>query len=120
MYNFSTATLEGFVAQEPRVKKTKTGKSVCSFTLAVNHYSKSENESKVSFIDVETWEKLADICGANISKGKWIFVMGTLKQDRWEDDKGKVQSRVKIIGNEVRMLESFKSSAHSTKEFSVV
>jgi len=108
MQNYATATIEGFVTREPILRKTKTGKSVCSFSLAVNHFSKADSEPKVSFIEVETWEKIADICSKNINKGKRVMVIGPLRQDRWEGKDGKNQSKVKIIGNEVRFLETLK------------
>ncbi|HNX23535.1 MAG TPA: single-stranded DNA-binding protein [Spirochaetota bacterium] len=110
MQNFSNATIEGFVTHDPLAKTTKTGKSVCTFALAINHYSKSDEPPRVSFIEVETWEKMADICSKNITKGKRVLVTGSLRQDRWEDDKGKMQSRLKIVGNEVIFLGSGKGA----------
>lgn len=104
MQNFSNATIEGFVTHDPQAKTTKTGKTVCTFALAINHYSKSDEPPRVSFIEVETWEKMADVCSKNITKGKRVLVTGSLRQDRWEDDKGKMQSRLKIVGNEVIFL----------------
>ncbi|TFH42117.1 MAG: single-stranded DNA-binding protein, partial [Chrysiogenales bacterium] len=89
---------------------TKTGKDVCHFTVAVNHFSKENDEPQVSFIDVETWEKLAGICSSGITKGRRVMVIGTLRQDRWEGTDGKKQSRIKIVGREVRFLESMKKS----------
>ena len=110
MQNFSNATIEGFVTHDPQAKTTKTGKSLCTFALAINHYSKSDEPPRVSFIEVETWEKTADICSKNITKGKRVLVTGSLRQDRWEDEKGKMQSRLKIIGNEVIFLSPGKSA----------
>jgi len=110
MQNFSNATIEGFVTHDPQAKTTKTGKSLCTFALAINHYSKSDEPPRVSFIEVETWEKVADICSKNISKGKRILVTGSLRQDRWEDERGKMQSRLKIVGNEVIFLGSGKAA----------
>jgi single-strand DNA-binding protein len=110
MQNYSNATIEGFVTHEPQLRKTKTGKSVCSFSLAINHYSKSDEPPRVSFIEVETWEKIAEACSKNVTKGKRLMVMGSLRQDRWEDDNGKTQSRIKIIGNEIRFLENAKKT----------
>lgn len=110
MQNFSNATIEGFVTHDPQAKKTKTGKSLCTFALAINHYSKSDEPPRVSFIEVETWEKTAEICSKNITKGKRILVTGSLRQDRWEDDKGKMQSRLKIIGNEIIFLGQAKAA----------
>jgi len=106
MNNYTTATIEGFVTQDPILKKTKTDKQVCTFSLAVNHYSKEDTDPKVSFIEVETWEKLAEFCSGAISKGKRVIVIGSLRQDRWENKEGKRQSRIKIVGNEVRFLEN--------------
>ncbi len=106
MYNFASATIDGFVTREPVVRKTKTGKTVCNFSLAVNHFYGEKSEPKVSYIDVETWEKVAEICSNHVDKGKRLIVIGYLRQDRWENDEGKVQSRVKVIGNEIRFLES--------------
>ena len=108
MLNYQTTTIEGNATREPVLKKTKTGKNVCHFTLAVHHYSKEDDEPKVSFIDVETWDKLADICSSAITKGKRVMVVGTLRQDRWEGQDGKKQSRLKIVGKEVRFLEQMK------------
>ena len=59
MLNYTAATIEGFVTHPPVIKKTKTGKSLCTFSIAVNHYSSPDAEPRVSFIDVETWEKVA-------------------------------------------------------------
>jgi single-strand DNA-binding protein len=117
MMNYQTTTIEGNATRDPVIKKTKTGKDVCNFTLAVHHYSKDDDEPKVSYIDVETWDKLADICSSGITKGKRIMVVGTLRQDRWEGDDGKKQSRLKIVGKEVRFLEYMKKAgAEEVKE----
>lgn len=106
MHNYANATLEGFATHEPELKTTRTGKSVCTFSLAVNHHSGENSEPKVSFIDVETWDKVAEICSKGVEKGKRIMVIGSLRQDRWENSDGDTRSRVKVIGNEIRFLES--------------
>ncbi|GAH80072.1 unnamed protein product, partial [marine sediment metagenome] len=76
MHNYASATVEGFVTHPPEIKTTKTGKSVCSFSIAVNHYSNPDSAPKVSFIDIETWEKMAEHCSKNITKGKRIIIIG--------------------------------------------
>ena len=106
MKNYATATIEGFVTRDPVIRATKTGKNVCTFSLAVNHFNKVDSEPRVSYIDVETWEKLADVCAGTVAKGKRVMVIGPLRQDRWEGKDGKTQSKIKIVGNEVRFLET--------------
>lgn len=105
MNNFNSATIEGYVTHDPRVKETKTGKSVCTFAVAMNHYSEADSASRVSYIDIETWDKLADVCSKNLSKGKRVMVHGKIRQDRWEGKEGRVQSRIIVVGREVRFLD---------------
>ncbi|HDP80568.1 MAG TPA: single-stranded DNA-binding protein [Spirochaetes bacterium] len=106
MQNYTAATIEGHVTHEPTLRSTKTGKSVCTFSIAVNHYSQPDSPPRVSYIDVETWEKVADMCGKNVAKGKRIMVIGSLKQDRWEGKDGKTQSKIKLVGTQIRFLDS--------------
>ncbi len=111
MSNLANAQVEGFATHDPVLRETRTGKAVCNFSLAVNHFSSSDDEPKVSYVDVETWEKLAKVCAEGISKGKRIMIFGNLRQDRWEGKDGKTQSKIKVVGNSVRFLESYKSTA---------
>ncbi|MBN2435074.1 MAG: single-stranded DNA-binding protein [Spirochaetes bacterium] len=104
MSNLSNVTIEGFVTQEPLLKKTKTGKDVCNFSLAINHNSEKGEEAKVSFIDIETWEKTALSCAERVHKGKRVIVMGNIRQDRWQAEDGSPRSKIKIVGNQVRYL----------------
>jgi single-strand DNA-binding protein len=115
MNNYTTATVEGHVTHVPILKKTKTGKNVLSFSLAVNHYSADESAKKVSYIDIETWDKLAEIASKHITKGRRLMVFGTLRQDRWEGIDGKKQSKIKVVGKEIRYLESLSKPVAETE-----
>ena len=106
MSNFATATIEGNVTKDPESRITKNGKKLCTFCIAVNHYTKNDNNPQVSYIDVDTWENLADYCSKTIIKGKKVLVVGDLKQERWEGADGKNRSRIKIIGKEIRFIET--------------
>ncbi|HQP49188.1 MAG TPA: single-stranded DNA-binding protein [Spirochaetota bacterium] len=113
MHNYTAATVEGFVANEPIVRETKTGKAVCTFAVAINHYSDPDSSPKVSYLDVETWQKLAEMCSKNVKKGKRVMVMGGLRQDRWEGKDGRMQSKIILIGKEIRFLDSLKTVKES-------
>jgi single-strand DNA-binding protein len=105
MLNYNNAVIEGFITHDAISKTTKTGKSVLMFMLAINHCRPDENnDPRVSFVDVELWEDLADKNSGLTVKGKRVLVIGSLRQDRWEDELGKMKSRIKIVGNEIRYL----------------
>jgi single-strand DNA-binding protein len=102
--NNSSAQVEGFVTQDPVLKRTNTGKTVCTFSIAFRHISGKDQEAKVSFLDIETWEKLAEFCAREVRKGRRTQVSGYLRQDRWEGQDAKMHSRVKLVGNQGRFI----------------
>lgn len=102
--------LEGRVTHDPVLRKTKTGKSVCTFSIAMNHWdSKAASQPQVTYIEIETWEKLADLCAEHIKKGRRIQATGRLKQDRWQGDDGKTRSKLKLVTKMVSFIEPIKS-----------
>lgn len=104
MRNALDAQIKGFVLHDPKLKITEGGRSVCEFSVAMNQYSNSEEIPKISYLDIETWGKLAEICSSRINKGKLVIITGELRQDRWEKG-GKVCSRLKLIGNRLSFPE---------------
>ncbi|TGL60709.1 single-stranded DNA-binding protein [Leptospira sarikeiensis] len=104
MKNLSLTVLDGYLTSDPELKKTQNGKSVTNFTVAVNHnYKRSDGEeSEVSYMDIEVWEKLAEVCSEYLKKGKKVTIVGQLKQDRWKNQEGHSRSKVKVIADEVR------------------
>jgi len=117
--NLNSIIIEGNLVRDPGVRTTATGSPVCTFALATNRYYKQEEgtEKEVSFFDVETWSKLAQTCGDVLRKGRGVRVVGRLKQDRWTDNAGKTQSRVKIVAEHVEFKPVFrKDSAQPTAD----
>ena len=109
--------LDGNLTSDPETKKINNGKSITTFSIAINHYVKtSESDSNgsgdVSYIDVETWDKLADNCSEFLKKGKMVTVIGTLRQERWKSQDGTNRQKYKVIASSVR----FDSFAENKKE----
>ncbi len=103
MRNIANAIIDGNLVQDPEMKQTKSEKTVTSFYVAVNHeWGAKDGNHHVSYIPVETWEKLAENCGQYLKKGRRVTVEGELRQDRWVDEGGRVHSRIKIVARNVR------------------
>ncbi|GAB1431862.1 single-stranded DNA-binding protein [Spirochaetota bacterium] len=103
MNNLNSIIIEGNLVRDPNLKSTPNGHQVCSFSVATNRFYRQndQTEKEVSYFDVETWSKLAQTCGEVLKKGRGVRVVGRLKQDRWEDQNGKVVSKVKIVAEHV-------------------
>ncbi len=99
--NTAFVFVEGNLTADPESKKIGNGKTVTTFSVAVNH-SWDENDSEVSFLDIETWDKSAEYCAEYLKKGRSVTVIGQIKQDRWKTAEGANRNRVKIIAWGVR------------------
>jgi len=58
--------------RDPELKYTQKGAAVCDFVLASNRYFKQDEETQkeVSFFEVTTWSRLAEVCGEYLKKGR--------------------------------------------------
>lgn len=105
MNNINCLIVEGNITQNPDFKTTTHGYPICKMPIAVNHYYKKANTNEyideVSYFDVETFGKLAEICAKFSQKGRGVSVVGRIKQNRWKTEDGKNASRVTIIAEKV-------------------
>ena len=103
MKNLAIAILDGNLVRDPESKRTRSDKTVTNFTVALNHeWGAKEGNKAVSYVNVETWDKLAENCALYLKKGRHVTVSGQLRQDRWQDDAGKTQSKIKVLARDVR------------------
>ncbi len=109
MNSLNTIIVEGNVVQEPVMRTTTKGTKICIFSLmTVRSYKKDDSyEREVSFFEVETWAKLAELSIKNVSKGRGVRVVGRLKQNRWESDDGKKHAKIGIVAEHVEFKPMF-------------
>jgi single-strand DNA-binding protein len=110
MNNLNSILVEGNLVRDPELSYTPKGTAVCKFTVACNRAYKQDEQlqKEVSFFDVSTWTRLAEVCGEYLKKGRGVRVVGRLKQDRWTDPEGKPHSRVLIVAEHVEFKPQLK------------
>jgi single-strand DNA-binding protein len=105
MANFNKVILAGNLTRDPELRYTPKGTAIANFGLAINRKWKSETgESKeeVTFVDIEAWDRQAEVIAQFFKKGRPILVEGRLKFDQWEDkNTHQKQSKLRV------RLESF-------------
>ena len=110
MNNLNSILVEGNLVKDPELSYTPKGTAVCKFTVACNRAFKQDDQlqKEVSFFDVSTWTRLAEVCGEYLKKGRGVRVVGRLKQDKWTDADGKPHSRIFIVAEHVEFKPQFK------------
>lgn len=75
----------GRVTKNIDLRKTNTGKSVTTFSLAIDDGKDANGQSKAIFVNCTAWEGTASLLAQYCGKGSLIGVEGHLIQKRWEE-----------------------------------
>lgn len=93
----------GRLTRDPEMRTTPSGKSVTSFSLAVDRQGA---EDQTDFFEITAWEKLGELVNQYLTKGRRCLVQGRLRQESWDDkESGKKRSRVSIVASDVTFLD---------------
>lgn len=71
--------LVGRLARDPELRTTTTGKSVSSFSIAVDRRYKQEGQPTADFFNVVAWGRQAEIINQYLGKGREIAINGRLQ-----------------------------------------
>jgi len=99
--------LIGRLTRDPEVRFLPSGMQVTSLSIAVSRKFKDKNgewREETSFFDIESYGKLAERVGSQLSKGYQVIIEGELRQDRWESPSGEKRSKVKIVADRIALL----------------
>lgn len=95
--------LMGRLTRDPELRTTPSGKTIASFSIAVD---RGGQEDQADFFDVTAWEKLGELVNQYLSKGRRCLVQGRLRQDSWDDkETGKKRTRVEVVATDVTFLD---------------
>lgn len=99
-------SLIGRITKDPEVKKTNSGISVCSFTLAVDRrFKNASGERETDFIPCVGWRQVADIIGQYFRKGSRIAITGTIQTRSYEDNAGQRRNVVEVLAEEIDFID---------------
>jgi single-strand DNA-binding protein len=103
--------LMGRLTRDPEMRTTTTGKTIASFSIAVD---RGGQDDQADFFDVTAWEKLGELVSQYLSKGRRCLVQGRLRQDSWDDkETGKKRSRIEVVATDVTFLDGPSDGASS-------
>lgn len=93
--------LMGRLTADPELKTTQTGKSVTSFTLAVDRDFQQNGEKQADFIAVVAWGKTAEFIDKYFRKGRMIAVVGRIQTRTYTDKDGNKRKAVEVVADKV-------------------
>ncbi len=100
--------LVGHLGKDPEVKYTQSGTPVASFSLATSERFKDKDgnwQDRTEWHNVVLWQRLAEIAGEYLKKGRMVYVEGRIQTRSWDDkNTGEKKYRTEIVGNDIVLL----------------
>jgi single-strand DNA-binding protein len=99
-------TLVGYVAQEPRIRTTNTGKVITDLRVGISPRFRDRatgewRDAESSYFTVSCWERLAHHVRASMHKGDPVLVKGRFRTESYEDKDGRPRTETKITADTV-------------------
>lgn len=121
--NLNKVFLIGRLTQNPQVKTTPSGQTVCTFGLATNRFGKDPQTGEIKktteFHNVVLWRRLGEIASQYLTKGSLVFIEGRLHTRSWQDNQGNQRTRTEIIAERLQLApKSISKKVPSEKEIS--
>ena len=102
--------LAGRVTKDIELKVTPTGKSVCSFSLAVERKFVQNGEKITDFINCQLWGKSAETLEKYVKKGMMIGVEGRLQTRKYTNQQGQTVYVTEVVADSFSFLEKKQSN----------
>ena len=110
MASVNKVILIGNLGRDPEVRYTPNGNAVCNIAIATSRNWKDKTSGdkmeETEWHRVVFYDRLAEIAGEYLKKGRSVYVEGRLKTRKWQDKEGKDNYTTEVIASEMQMLGS--------------
>src|SRR5246127_1420223 len=102
--------LVGRLGRDPELKYTASGVPFCRFSMATddvwNDKGSGERQERTEWHNIVAWDRLAEICNQYLTKGKQVYIEGSLQTREWDDQEGNKRKTTEVRARDMVMLSS--------------
>lgn len=100
--------LVGNIGKDPEVRYTASGSAITNISVATSESwrdkTSGEQQERTEWHKVVFFNRLAEIAGEYLKKGSQVYVEGSLRTRKWQDQGGQDRYTTEIVANEMQML----------------
>ena len=108
MASINKVILIGNLGRDPEVRYTPNGNAVCNISVATTRNWKDKTSGdkveETEWHRVVFYDRLAEIAGEYLKKGRSVYVEGRLKTRKWQDKEGKEVYTTEVIADNMQLL----------------
>ncbi len=110
MASVNKVILVGNLGRDPETRYSPNGGAICNVSIATTRNWKDktsgERREETEWHRVVFYDRLAEIAGEYLKKGRAVYVEGRLKTRKWADKEGQERYTTEIIATEMQLLGS--------------
>jgi len=100
--------LVGRLGRDPELKYTASGTPFCRFSMATDDSwtdkGSGERSERTEWHNIVVWDKLAEICNNYLTKGRLVYIEGSLQTREWDDKEGVKRKTTEVRARDMVML----------------
>ena len=108
MASINKVILIGNLGKDPEVRYTPNGAAICNIGIATTRSWKDktsgEKVEETEWHRVVFYDRLAEIAGEYLKKGRPVYVEGRLKTRKWQDKEGVEKYTTEIVADNMQLL----------------
>lgn len=108
MASVNKVIIIGNLGRDPEVRYAPSGSAICNVAIATSRNWKDktsgERQEETEWHRVVFYDRLAEIAGEYLKKGKSVYIEGRLKTRKWTDKDGVEKYTTEVIAQEMTML----------------
>ena len=109
MASVNKVILVGNLGRDPEVRYSPDGAAICNVSIATTSQWKDKNSGErreeTEWHRVVFYNRLAEIAGEYLKKGRSVYVEGRLKTRKWQDkETGADRYSTEIVADQMQML----------------
>jgi len=102
--------LVGRLGRDPEMKYTASGTPFCRFSIATDDNwtdkGSGEKQERTEWHSIVVWDRLAEICNQYLTKGRLVYIEGSLQTREWDDKEGVKRKTTEVRARDMVMLGS--------------
>ncbi len=102
------AIIVGNLGNDPETRFLPNGTAVCTISVATSESWTDKNtgqpQERTEWHRIEAFGKLAEIMGQYLRKGSQVYIEGSIRTDKWQDQSGQDRYSTKIRADQMQML----------------
>jgi single-strand DNA-binding protein len=108
MASVNKVILVGNCGRDPEVRYAPSGAAICNVSVATSSRRKDKTSGEsiedTQWHRVTFYDRLAEIAGEYLKKGRPVYIEGRLKYGKYTDKDGIERNTVDIVANEMQLL----------------